>query len=282
MRSWQFEDLEFLVLWERLVGDALPEPFEFISSTPMYYDYLREKRQAAERLEDVLKGPFADVLDVLSAPDIRLVAHGWDPRNPDDRSGRIRILAARQRSVGFIVKQVVPGGNSAGGGFVVTECDPLRLADELVAALPLAAPGRVSEILLAPPHETQDDVDYRYGASAVGAESNDDLLRGSQRFLHRQLDLIGTIDVVQGQSKYGPRGISKHRLEWRDLPDDGRYAIVHAPPWKATSVDVKRLTSVINSRIAEGRAVESAGRQLDLRGAQERAGLHHRSAHLEL
>ncbi|GAB2562536.1 ESX secretion-associated protein EspG [Nocardia heshunensis] len=251
MRSWQFEDLEFLVLWERLVGDSLPEPFEFISSTPMYYDYLREKRQAAERLEEVLKGPFAAVMDTLSAPDIRLVAHGWDPQNPNDLSCRIRMLAARKRGFGFVVKQVGSESHASGGSFIVTECDPLCLADELVAALPLVEPGRVPEIPLAPPHEATDDVDYSYGISAVGAESQDDLLRRSQRFLHRQLGLIGTIDVVQGQSKYGPRGISSHRVEWRDLPDDGRYAILHAPPWKATSVDVKRLTSMINNRIAE-------------------------------
>ncbi|NNH71884.1 ESX secretion-associated protein EspG [Nocardia uniformis] len=250
-RSWQFEDLEFVVLWEQLAKDFLPEPFVFLSKTPLYYDYLREKRETAERLSGMRDGYFADVLKFVVNPDIRIVVNGWDGRDRERADGRIRMLAARKGGRGFLITQLPGETHSHGGGFTVSECDPLALPDVVVGALPTAEAGALGEIPLTAPAATCDEIDYDYGRSPVGVVSEERVGALSTRFLRTTPQVMGTIDVIQGESLFGPRGISRHRLEWRDLPDSGRYAIGHAAPWKAVSVDSARLISMINVRIAD-------------------------------
>ncbi|MFF2552657.1 ESX secretion-associated protein EspG [Nocardia sp. NPDC058058] len=250
-RSWQFTDLEFVVLWEQLDGDPLPFPFTFTSRTPLYDDYLREAREAKDQVNRRLNGSFTGVLESVAQPDIRVIVDAWDGLDPKRADGRIRIVASRKGDRGYLVSQLPGETYMHSGGFTVTECDPLELAGAVVAALPESEPGEHAEIPLTPPHEKQDDTDYEYGRSRIGADSEDAVAVRSRRFLHIPATSVGTIDIIQGSSVFGPRGISRHRLEWRDLPNSGRYAIGHAPPWKAVSVDRKKLTGMVNTRIAE-------------------------------
>ncbi|MGW4351650.1 ESX secretion-associated protein EspG [Nocardia sp. NPDC004582] len=250
-RTWQFGDLEFVVLWEQLQGDFLPHPFLFTSRTPLYDDYLREKREVAEQVSQRLDGSIAEVLDAVAHPDIRIIVNGWDVQEAERPDGRIRMIATRRGDKGYLVTQVPGETVFHSGGFTIIECDPIRLADAVVAALPKATPGADAEIQLTPPDVRHDDFDYEYGQSRVSADPVDGVAYGAARFLNRPPAVVGAIDVVQGSSVFGPRGISRHRLEWRDLLDDGRYAIGHVAPWKAIAVDAQKLTAMINVRIAE-------------------------------
>ncbi|WP_330183371.1 ESX secretion-associated protein EspG [Nocardia sp. NBC_01503] len=250
-RIWQLGDLEFVVLWEQLNSDYLPFPFSFMSRTPLYDDFLREKRETAERVRTRLSGSFDSVLESVAQPDIRIIVDAWDGRDPQRSDGRIRIMATRKGSQGFLVTQLPGETYMHSGGFTVAECDPLRLADEIVSALPVSKPGDHAEIPLSPPSEKQDDIDYEYGRSRIGAGPEDPVADRSRKFLHIRPTLIGTIDVIQGSSVFGPRGVTRHRMEWRDLQDSGRYVIGHAAPWKAVAADEKRFIGMINARIAE-------------------------------
>lgn len=58
------------------------------------------------------------------------------------------------------------------GGFVVSECDGIRLADAVVAQLPDVPAGRSGEVVLAPTG-AYSDTDYAYGVSEVEAASED-------------------------------------------------------------------------------------------------------------
>ncbi|MEU4342430.1 hypothetical protein AB0H00_14360 [Nocardia sp. NPDC023852] len=38
------------------------------------------------------------------------------------------------------------------------------------------------------------------------------------------------IGIEQGRLRFGPRGITRRALAWRDLADDGRYVITRGTP----------------------------------------------------
>ncbi|NNH73826.1 ESX secretion-associated protein EspG [Nocardia uniformis] len=250
-RTWTFTDLEFVVLWENLTGELLPPPFTVTSTIPLYYDYLREKRETSERLRTTLRGSFDHVLTSIARPDLRITVNGWDTDDSGGADGRLRILAARAGSHGYVVRQLPGDTPDDSDGFTITACDPLALADTIVAALPDTAPGSPAEIPLATPGSGNDDVDQLLQKSPTAAEYGSLVSVRSARFFRVQPAMMGAIDVVQGSSVFGPRGITRRRLEWRDLPGHGRYAIRHAGPWRALGVDATKFTSMINICVAD-------------------------------
>lgn len=252
-RQWQFGDLEFLVLSEYFGNEHLPAPFTFMSRTPLHDDYVREKREMVAEVRDRLRADLSlhHALEPLVQPDIRIVAQGQDGQDPRRADTRIRIMAARRGDRGIVMTQRPGETYMHSGGFTMAECDPILLADHVVAELPAGEPGGSAEIPLTPPGEGLNDVDYGYGRSKIVAPQEDRAHQTAQRFFRTAVDLVGTIDVIQGTSVYGPRGITRHRLEWRDLAGQGRFAIGHAAPWKAVPVDGKRLTGMINARVAD-------------------------------
>jgi EspG family len=131
------------------------------------------------------------------------------------------------------------------------------LADTVAAAMPEAKPGRQSDLVLPggeapvlPGQRAAEGVDYSFGESAVTDSFDDAVTDRAQRFLDTAPECTGTIEIVQGRSIFGPRGMTRHRLEWRDLADDGRYVIDDQHPPVATAVDTTKLVAMINTRIA--------------------------------
>lgn len=248
---WQLEDLELVVLWEELTHEHLPYPMVFMSRTPLYEDYVLEKRETLERARKRLNSSFSGVLEVFTHPDIKILVDGWDGRDPERADGRIRILAARKGDRGMLLVQLPGETADHSGGFIVKECDPVKLADAIIAELPTAEPGGQSDFQLPAPGERFGEVEYGYGTSPVAAEAAGVFTARSKAFVHTKPAVTGLVTVVQGTSTFGPQGIIWHRLEWRDLPDDGRYVIAHTAPWSAVPADTKRLTSMINTRIAD-------------------------------
>ncbi|MBF6178435.1 ESX secretion-associated protein EspG [Nocardia otitidiscaviarum] len=250
-RRWAFTDLELAVLWENATGELLPSPFTVISSTPSYYDYLREKRETRERLHATHGSSFDHVLTAIARPDLRITVNGWDTDDPDNEQERVRILAARAGGHGYVVTQLPGKTPDAGGSFTIAACDPVALADTVVAALPDAAPGAQAEIPLAAPASGTEDLDQFIAQSPTAADHGNVVSVRSKRFFRVRPTRMGVIDIAQGNSVFGPSGITDHRLEWRDLPDHGRYAIRHAAPWKAIGVDAQKLTTMINMCVAD-------------------------------
>ncbi|WP_181699436.1 ESX secretion-associated protein EspG [Nocardia sp. GTS18] len=248
-RAWQLTDLELVVIWESL-GEAgvLPRPFVFTSRTPMYYDYLREKQIVSERLPTKLGNSFENVLEAMTKPDVRIVVNGLDPSDPLRADGRVRMLALRRANRGYLITQLPGETHMHSGGYTVAECDPLKLADVTVSALPSADAGKMPEIPLI--ETAVDDVEYDYGRSLVEDDFDERAKVRSNKFLAMPTTSVGSIGVVQGHSEFGPRGITERWLDWRDLTDDGRYAISPEPSSKAIPVDSAQLISMINARIA--------------------------------
>ncbi|MBF6179631.1 ESX secretion-associated protein EspG [Nocardia otitidiscaviarum] len=246
-RSWHFGDLEFVVLWEKLTGDFLPHPFTFTSRTPLYDDFQREKYETSLRMRDGVDAALVRAFESLAHPDIRVAVHSWDAQDPERAGGWIRLLAGRRGDRGCLVAQLPGETPRHSGGFTIIECHALVLADAVVAALPEVNPGGRGDIPLSAAVENHD---HSFGISPVAAPG-DDAEEHVRAFLRARHDRIGIIEIIQGESKFGPRGISAHRIEFRDLSDDGRYAVGHSAPWTAMSTDAARLKAIINTRIAD-------------------------------
>ncbi|WP_327143747.1 ESX secretion-associated protein EspG [Nocardia sp. NBC_01327] len=244
-----FEDLEFVVLWEQITGDRMPPPFIFTSRTPMYYDFLREKRSAAERVEARWDGALGNLAEVMAEPDIRIVVNGFDGRDLKHADGRVRMMALRRAGRGYLLKQLPGETYVHSGGFTAVECDPLSLAEAVVDALPEVGAGRQADVKL-DGTQGSDYADDDIGRTIIDDVFEDAAVQRTKRFLNSSVVCAGTIEVIQGHSKFGPRGITEHLLEWRDLEDDGRYVIGGEPPFIAAAVDSSRLTNAINVRVA--------------------------------
>ncbi|MBF6235771.1 ESX secretion-associated protein EspG [Nocardia otitidiscaviarum] len=246
-RSWHFGDLEFVVLWEKLTGDFLPHPFTFTSRTPLYDDFQREKYETSLRAQARVDAALVRAFESLAYPDIRVAVHSWDAQAPGRADGWIRLLAGRRGDRGFLAAQIPGETPRHSGGFTIFECHALAVADAVVAVLPEVNSGARGDIALSAVVENHD---HTYGVSPVAA-SRDDPEGHARAFLRADHDRIGIIEITQGESKFGPRGISTHRIEFRDLSDDGRYAIGHSAPWTAIPVDANKLRAMLNTRIAD-------------------------------
>ncbi|MEU4312781.1 ESX secretion-associated protein EspG [Nocardia sp. NPDC024068] len=246
--TWKLSDLEFLVAWERDQADLLPEPFIFTSRTPLYEDFRSEKAAVREQLRTGLDPAVDQILEIIARPDIRIVVHGWTG-DPGDAAARIRLLGVRRGNAGYLVKQLPGETVWHGGGYVISEADPMALSELVAAELPESGAGtREPTILRSPAADTT--MDYAYGRSAVIStfeESEEEL---AEQFLNIPVTGHGTITVIQGYSRFGPRGICRHGLHWRDLREDGRYLIPVGDPLVATPADRTRLAGAISEATA--------------------------------
>ncbi|WP_369636539.1 ESX secretion-associated protein EspG [Nocardia sp. JMUB6875] len=246
----RFEDLEFVVLWEQATGEPMPAPFLYTSRTPMYYDYLREKRKVYEELQGRWTRQLELLSDAIAEPDLRITVNGFDGRNPARADGRVRMIAVRRGSYGYLIEQAPGESYLHSGGFNVTQCDPVALAEMVVAAMPSAQAGSQSDITLEVPGEPDSGYD-EYSRSLIDDIFEDPISLRAKRFLAASMESMGTIEVIQGFSKFGPRGITARQLDWRDIEEDGRYIIGGDElPVIAIPADSKRVVTAINSRVA--------------------------------
>ncbi|WP_406236318.1 ESX secretion-associated protein EspG [Nocardia sp. NBC_01009] len=249
IRTWKFTDLEFYALWFAEEGEGLPWPFYFTTTVPRHDEFERQKAEASSAVRHRLGRSFDDPLAAIVRPDVWVAVSGWDGREPRTPAALLRMLAVRRGDRGYLVAAQPGVTYWDSSGFTVTECDAVALADTVVDAMPKADPGRLSDIAL-PAQPGSDDMDYSYGASAVHDSFADSFAERAQRFLDTPTPSIGVIDIVQGRSLFGPRGITRYRIGWRDLEEDGRYVIDDQNPPLAVAADRKRMILMINTRIA--------------------------------
>lgn len=245
---WRFTDIEFVSLWEELREGALPRPFAFTARTPYLADYRRCKAAARERMRNKLGNGFGHVLTAIARPDIRVIAYGR--HRSGDPAAVTRLLGVRRGEQAYLVSQLPGETFWHSGGYLVAQHEVLSLAWAVVDALPESQPGRFAEVPLEIQSGQRDDMDYRYGQRVAHEWSEDSVGNRVAKFLDSTVIRAGGIEVCQGASRFGPRGISRNRLDWRDLNDDGRYVINGNPPVSAVGVDEKKMVSLINSEIA--------------------------------
>ncbi|WP_280234050.1 ESX secretion-associated protein EspG [Nocardia cyriacigeorgica] len=248
-RTWEFSDTEFFVLWKSLRRGGLPFPLFYTGRTEDPERFKAELLAAQEQLRRRLGTSFDPVLAAIADPDLRIVVNGGDGREPREPKGLVRLIGARRHDSGYLVRQLPGETYWHSGGFTVTECDAVGLADAVVAAMPEARAGKQRDVVL-PAESPGDDLDHTYGGSAVHDSFDDSTAQRGAAFLAAPAPSYGTIDVVQGFSIFGPRGITRHRLRWRDIEDDGRYVIGDETPPVARPADRRSLTNTINTRVA--------------------------------
>lgn len=249
-RTWKFTDIEFYTLWSDATGElGLPFPFHFTSRTLDPQEFRADQRRARSVLRERLGPAFDPVLEVLTAPDIRVVVNGSDHRDPAEPRSVVRLFGVRREAAGYVVRSLPGESFWHSGGFTVSECDAVRLADELVAQLPEVEPGERAEVVLPRP-VTGQDPERPLGRPTVHDSFAATTREIGSAFLAAPADCVGTIDIAQGSSIYGPRGLSRHRIAWRDLADDGRYVIRDEETPVASPADPAKLAGAINAEIA--------------------------------
>ncbi|MFI9506334.1 ESX secretion-associated protein EspG [Nocardia sp. NPDC052566] len=266
-RSWRFTDIEFVVLLSD-IAESLPEPFYYTVRTADGMKYDAQQVKAREDLRRRLDPGFAEVLQVVARPDLRVTARAWDGADWRRTDRLTRVLGVRREDRGYLITQLPGETFWHSGDFIVTECAALELGDRIVAALPEAEPGRLPDTVL--PSRTEEEMDYSFVRSQVLDSFQDSNVERSRYLRETAAERVGAIEIIQGQSAYGPRGRTEHELELRDLVDDGRYVIDDQNPPVAIGADAKRLTTMVNNRIAavvraikdeEGRANTDFGQQ---------------------
>ncbi|MFI5776857.1 ESX secretion-associated protein EspG [Nocardia sp. NPDC051570] len=230
-QQWKFTVLEFIVLCERHRQGLLPKPFWVESDEVVYADALEQRKRAAwEELRRRLEGSFDGAIEVLCAPELYLEVSSWDEQNSRNWNKEHRLYAARAGALAYVFEQAPGPLIYDTVAFTVTECDPRRLAVAVVDALPRVEAGRLPGIPIVT--DRAEDIAPTWGGSFVRDNREDTLVYQTQRFFQRRSDCTGSIQVVQGRSKYGPRGIQKTTMLWRDVAGDGRYVMsLDEPPF---------------------------------------------------
>ncbi|MGW4773515.1 ESX secretion-associated protein EspG [Nocardia sp. NPDC004278] len=223
-QQWKFTALEFLVLCDHYRAGAMPRPLAFESDEEVTVDQMdRRKRAVWEDLQRRLDGSFDGVIEVLRAPELFVQVKSWDEQDRGNKDKALRVHVARAGALGFVFEQVRGTLTYDAPMVVVTECDPRALSVAVVRLLPNVEGGRLPDIPL-----VTDPVEHiapSWGSSFVRDDAEDRPVYRTQRFFQQRAELTGAITVVQGRSKFGPRGIEERILLWRDVADDGRYVM---------------------------------------------------------
>ncbi|MFC3964560.1 ESX secretion-associated protein EspG [Nocardia jiangsuensis] len=242
----EFDAIEFFTLWDDARLGMLPAPFYYSTDIESQAAFEVETGLARQRLARFTEPPLGELVEALARPDISLVLSARDSDDPMRVSGLIRVLGVRRGSAGYVIEQHPGRTFFHSGGFTVTRCDAVRLAAAAAEVLPEEPAGERPET----PLPESGEVDYEFGRSAVYDSFDDTPEERARRFLAAPTTRTGTIEIVQGRSVFGPRGMTRHRLEWRDVTGDGRYVVDDRTPPVAVGADTGQLTALINTRVA--------------------------------
>ncbi|WP_054815797.1 ESX secretion-associated protein EspG [Nocardia arizonensis] len=247
--SWQFTGDEFDALWAGVKEEFMPDPFIHTCPPRSAEEGDRIRREAYTDIRQRCGGDLDEIVDVLVHPDIRVIVQGYGGgENLSDPGRSVRLLAARKGEVGYMVRQKPGETVYHAEGFVVTRHDAVALGEVIARNMPEAEGGRDGEIPLDEPADTE--LDYSYQRSLVH-HSDDEQAARAAAFQRTPAEREGLIRVEQGWSRFGPRGVLRLQLEWRDLDGDGRYVVVPGTPPRAVGADRVRVTGLINAQIAE-------------------------------
>ncbi|WP_024799536.1 ESX secretion-associated protein EspG [Nocardia sp. BMG51109] len=249
--------LEVTVLWEMLSDDGLPFPLTHWPTHEYEADYVRAKRETAERL--LGNPPFrapqgwesADLLQLWKAavnPDIVIWAAGEAPGDETDMSAVTRVVGLRREGYAVVLVQQPGATIERGGDIDVYQTDVVGLAKAVIDQLPKVGPGKQREvpILAQQPSAGTDS----YGSSPVLDSMNLPQQR-SDRWLNAKTARRGELRVEPGSAAHWIQDRRGYLLRWRDIADDGRYVIEPKPDPVAIPVDDDAFEKFVNQRVAD-------------------------------
>lgn len=248
--KWEFTDVEFKVLCNRYLGGYLPRPLSYTSRTLLQDDYEHELSETEARLRERLDPGFGPLFAMLERPEVAIFTQVWCDGDLDNPKKRIRVHAARQGRRACVITQLPGETVYHSGGFTVVECEPEALPALVTAELPEAeaARGPAVPIMVQPPEPEPEMHRNSHSAAFDSFDDPDDA--ATLAFWNKPAEWTAACRVVQGRSKYGPRGIVETTLLWRDLPGDGRYLIDLAEPEpKAVGATTSRIAKHIGLHV---------------------------------
>ncbi|TCJ97759.1 ESX secretion-associated protein EspG [Nocardia alba] len=247
-RTWHLTDVELIAAWDSLFKDRLPLPLFALHRGEDADGWQRLALAALDVLAETGDGALYAALNRVANADVVVTAEAFDPRDAGDPLRRVRVIAARQGEGATLIRQLPGETIWHSGGFTVSSGSGTRLAAAVVGALPFCAAGRGPRLVLSTAGRA-DGTDSPYRASRV-YDSELDGERASATWLSQPVECLGMIETRLGASIFGPRGVRPYRIDWRDLVDDGRYAILTDDEQIATPVDRAHLAELIGADIA--------------------------------
>ncbi|MTE11533.1 ESX secretion-associated protein EspG [Nocardia aurantiaca] len=248
--TWEFTDLEFKVLCNRYRQGAIPSPLTYTSRTMDADEYRRQLLGAEVELDLRLDAEFRAVFEAVCNPEVFVGVHGWHDADIENPAKHVMVHGARRGRRACLLIQHPGETTMHSGGVTMIDCEPEELARLLVAQLPEVEAGGSAPIPIATEPSAPDPYEAPRASAFDSFEESVD--SRSLRFLSTPADQTGAMRILQGRSKYGPRGVAVSTLVWRDLPGDGRYLIDLDPEAKsAVGVDSRRFAEHIDGAIAQ-------------------------------
>ncbi|WP_278264892.1 ESX secretion-associated protein EspG [Nocardia sp. AG03] len=223
-RTWEFTDIEFQVLWQRLVGTTMPRPLSFVTEVEDALEFEQLEHQAWRGLRDSLDGELRSAIEVLARPHVYVRLRGWHDRATDDPRYAIKARAARVGARGYAVYQKPGRTPWHSAGYIVVDCGPHGLAEAIVGHMPEVGAGRSGIIALAG-GQPEEHAEFAPRPSLIFEEADTGVAASGAAFFETVAERTGLVEILQNQSMFGSRGMLRDILVWRDLPDDGRYVI---------------------------------------------------------
>ncbi|UGT60569.1 ESX secretion-associated protein EspG [Nocardia asteroides] len=252
IRRWEFSDLEFKVLCEDVRPGEIPDPFTYTSTIRSAAALETATAGVLRDFRDRYDPDLEDLADALSKPDVAVTAEAWNDRDIENPKEWIRVLGLRRRARGFVIRQHPGETVLHSAGFDVVECDPHALADRVLALLPVTESGRDTPIPILDPAVRNPGGETAYSSMISDNDDPDD--RDSARsaaFFAIPASASGLLRVLQGRSKFGPRGRVETAMLWRDVPGDGRYVMPMSSSPVARGMGTEELVVWVDEHIAE-------------------------------
>jgi hypothetical protein len=221
-QQWNFTGIEFQVMCDKYRGGSMPDPLDYTLDEPMTIDEsARLKEKVWEELQARWDPTWDALVDVMCAPEMYIRIHGWDEMDQENGDKNLYLHFARSGAQAFSFVQRPGKSFWHTNGFTVTEIDPRGMANAVVNSLPEVPAGRLpnTPMILDPAEH------IGHGGSSFFKDDDDDepAAQVSAKFWQMRAALTGSVWVVQGRSKYGPRGIRETKMMFRDIIGDGRY-----------------------------------------------------------
>ncbi|MQY24976.1 ESX secretion-associated protein EspG [Nocardia aurantia] len=261
-QTWHLSDLEFLVLRERVLHRDLPYPFTYVNPRlTTYAEFERLKSAVWRSLQSRWDPNLIDAITQAANPDVRVQVRTWHSTNMEDLSQRFFLVGNRCADRAILVQGYSDNSVDTFDRYRIVDAPAESLSSMVVEALPEMTAGSQSRVDLLT-YGQEETVDH-WSKRGFYDTGDNDVDRRSQNWQQASQSLVGIIEIRQGRSKFGPRGMSLTRMFWEDHPGDGRYVIDLAPPMAAVGVDSAGLRARIDRAISETLlVVQDESRQL--------------------
>ncbi|MFC9897062.1 ESX secretion-associated protein EspG [Nocardia sp. NPDC127579] len=241
--------LELAVLWELMSNDKLPFPLAHWPTHQYEDDYIRAKKETAERLLAYLPEDAEQLWEAAVNPDIVIWAAGESPDDETDMSAVTRVVGLRREGYAVVLVQEPGESIERGGDIDVYETDIPGLARAVIEHLPKVGRGTQGEVPIV--SKRADRMEYGYGSSRVLAPSQSTTHQRSDAWRGAKATQIGELKVEPGGGAHWIQDRRGYLMRWRDLADDGRYLIEPRPNPIAIPVDDRAFERIVNQYVAE-------------------------------